>query len=205
MACRLDGAKPLSEPTMDIVNWTLGNKLNWNLNRNVYVFIQENAFENVVWKMAAILSRPQCVKMKELRHVCSDEKAKLIILQIMPLGKCTIFQQVQKKNNNLLIFALTDRNENAWKLKLNYWWLHDLANHFILLVHCERNPLVDSPQEGPVKLSFDVSLLLEHCNKLLNKQSNAWWLLMQQCSCHCTVMSRVIASKICSWSVIFFF
>ena len=24
--------------------------------------IQENAFENVVWKMATILSRPQCVK-----------------------------------------------------------------------------------------------------------------------------------------------
>ena len=25
-------------------------------------FVQENALENVVWKMAAILSRPQCVK-----------------------------------------------------------------------------------------------------------------------------------------------
>ena len=31
------------------------------LNQNWYVFIQENAFENVVWKIAAILSRPQCV------------------------------------------------------------------------------------------------------------------------------------------------
>ena len=29
---------------------------NWN------IFIEEKAFENVVWKMAAILSRPQCVK-----------------------------------------------------------------------------------------------------------------------------------------------
>ena len=44
-----------------IVNWTLGNKLHWNLNRNFYIFIQENAFENVLWKMAAILSWPQCV------------------------------------------------------------------------------------------------------------------------------------------------
>ena len=26
------------------------------------IFIQENAFENVVWKMAAILSRPQLIK-----------------------------------------------------------------------------------------------------------------------------------------------
>ena len=36
------------------MNWTLGNKLQWNLNRNSCIFIQENAFENVVWKMAAI-------------------------------------------------------------------------------------------------------------------------------------------------------
>ena len=35
------------------------NKLQWNLNRNSYIFIQENAFENVVWKRAGILFRPQ--------------------------------------------------------------------------------------------------------------------------------------------------
>ena len=46
----------------DTVNWTHGNKFQWNLNQNSYIFIQENAFENVVWEMAAILSRPQCVK-----------------------------------------------------------------------------------------------------------------------------------------------
>ena len=45
----------------NIVHWTLRNKLQWNLNRNSYIFIHENAFENVVWKMAAILSRPQSV------------------------------------------------------------------------------------------------------------------------------------------------
>ena len=44
----------------NIVNWTPGNKLQWNLNRNLYIFIQENALENIVWKIAAILSRPQC-------------------------------------------------------------------------------------------------------------------------------------------------
>ena len=43
------------------VNWALRNKLQWNVNRNSYIFIQENPFENVVWKMAAILSWPQCV------------------------------------------------------------------------------------------------------------------------------------------------
>ena len=33
---------------------TLGNKLQWNFNWNSNIFIQENAFENVIWKMAAI-------------------------------------------------------------------------------------------------------------------------------------------------------
>ena len=44
-----------------IVNWIPGNKLQWNFNRNLYIFTQETAFENVVRKIAAILSRPQCV------------------------------------------------------------------------------------------------------------------------------------------------
>ena len=55
MACRLVGAKPLSQPMLEIVNLSLGNKLQWNLNQNQYIFIQENAFENDVWKMAICL------------------------------------------------------------------------------------------------------------------------------------------------------
>ena len=42
--------------------WTLGNKLQWNINRILYIFIRENVFENVVLVMVAILSRSQCVK-----------------------------------------------------------------------------------------------------------------------------------------------
>ena len=37
-----------------IVNWTTTNKLQWNFNRNSNIFIQENAFENVVCEMASI-------------------------------------------------------------------------------------------------------------------------------------------------------
>ena len=46
----------------DIVNWTIRNKFQWNFNRYSYIFIHENAFENVVCEMASILSRSQCVK-----------------------------------------------------------------------------------------------------------------------------------------------
>ena len=43
------------------IDWTPRNKLQWNINQNSYIFIQENPFENVVWKMVAIFSWPQCV------------------------------------------------------------------------------------------------------------------------------------------------
>ena len=49
-----------------IVNWTLGNKLQWNLNWNLYIFIQQNVFENVFRKMATILFLTQCVKFLQL-------------------------------------------------------------------------------------------------------------------------------------------
>ena len=48
----------------NIVNWTIRNKFQLNCYRNWKIFSQENAFENVVWKMAAIMSRPQCVNFK---------------------------------------------------------------------------------------------------------------------------------------------
>ena len=47
----------------NIDNWTLRNKLQRKRTWNLYIFIQENAFENVVWWMPAILSRPQCVNL----------------------------------------------------------------------------------------------------------------------------------------------
>ena len=45
----------------NIVNSNLGNRLEWNLMWNSYIFIQENTFENVVCEMVVIYSQPQCV------------------------------------------------------------------------------------------------------------------------------------------------
>ena len=44
-----------------LLNGPLGTNLSEISIKFYYIFIYENAFENVVWKMAAILSRPQCV------------------------------------------------------------------------------------------------------------------------------------------------
>ena len=56
MACRLTGAKPFLNQCWIIVNRTLRNKFQRNLNRNSNIFIRENAFESVVCETAAILS-----------------------------------------------------------------------------------------------------------------------------------------------------
>ena len=47
----------------NIVNRTLGNKLQWNLNRNSNIFIEENTFENVICEMLFNSSWPQSVKI----------------------------------------------------------------------------------------------------------------------------------------------
>ena len=66
MAWRLDVAKPLTEPTLENCQLDPGNKLQWNFNRNSNIFVQENSFENVVCKMAPILSLPQCVNKQNI-------------------------------------------------------------------------------------------------------------------------------------------
>ena len=55
-----------------IVNWTLRNKLQWNLNQNTKPFVYENAFQNVVCEMTAILSRRKWVKvlLRVLLRMC---------------------------------------------------------------------------------------------------------------------------------------
>ena len=74
MSCRLFSAKPLPETLLVIVNWTLGNKFHWNQNRNSYIFIQENAIENVVCQIGDHF----CPEGDELRKVvgtwvCSNQ------------------------------------------------------------------------------------------------------------------------------------
>ena len=69
----------------NIVNWTLRNKRQWNFNRNSYVFIQENAFENVVCEMASTLPRPQCVK---IGSVCLRVYVHVYLLSIDDKDSC---------------------------------------------------------------------------------------------------------------------
>ena len=55
----------------DIANWILGNKLQVNFNRHSCILSQENAFGNVVWKMASILSRPDVLSYAKIKYTVS--------------------------------------------------------------------------------------------------------------------------------------
>ena len=63
MACRLVGAKPLSESLLDYCQFDPCEHISMKFETKCNNFIDKNAFENAVWKMAAILSWPQCVKL----------------------------------------------------------------------------------------------------------------------------------------------
>ena len=73
MACRLATPSHYLNQCWDIANWTHRNKFHWSIKQNSYIFILKNAFENVVWKMGAILSWPQCVKTKTVMDVWADK------------------------------------------------------------------------------------------------------------------------------------
>ena len=55
----------------DIVNWTLGNKLQWNFIQNSHIFSQENAFENDSGKW-----RPFCLGLNLLNPTIAQVPVK---------------------------------------------------------------------------------------------------------------------------------
>ena len=99
-------------------------KLKWHINRNSYIFIQENAFKNVTWKIAAILSWPQCVK--------TEVQSATIIL---PHGDITWTPWHLGSLATILFVQLFVQAYNKENIK-----------KFALLAHCEGN----SPHKGPV-------------------------------------------------------
>ena len=88
----------------DIVNFTLRDKLQWKVYCNTYIilsyylisFVEENAFEIYVCKMADILFRPQCVKMHTVKCLLFDP-----IINV--LKKCLLPYQWFCHNQNIWV------------------------------------------------------------------------------------------------------
>ena len=84
------------------------NKLQWNLNRNMRIFNQENAFENVVSQLAAIWSWPQCVNASS--SIWSTDTAYTANIGMYDQGTVSLDSfQVEIKNLNLLIYTIHPR------------------------------------------------------------------------------------------------
>ena len=74
MACRLDGTKPLSKPVLEyccLHHWKQTSVKYWS---KFEYFLLRNAMKNVVWKMAANLSRSQCVNLYGLDWFSGNDK-----------------------------------------------------------------------------------------------------------------------------------
>ena len=102
-----------------IVNWTLRNKLQWNSNQNTKLFIHENAFENVVCKMAAILSRGE-----ELTHWPPGRYDRIfrsmifkLIVQDSTLGTHIRIQQNLSNETSTLVQVMA--------------WCHQAPSHYL--------------------------------------------------------------------------
>ena len=74
-----------------MVNWTLGNKFQWNFYQNATIFIQENAFENVVWKMAANVSVETKLGLYSIQNAKHDNRCGLSWQKIQEKG--SLFSQ----------------------------------------------------------------------------------------------------------------
>ena len=113
----------------DIVNWALRNKYQWNFKRNSckYIFVQQNAFENVIWKNAAILSRPQYVNVwiwifshpktnVLVQHISVDKTRSIYLLRGLWYGTKS------RHTHHLSICCIGARYLNRWWL--DYWGIH---------------------------------------------------------------------------------
>ena len=151
-----------------IINWTLRNKLQWksnllNSNQNRKFFIQDNASENVICEMAAILSRGRQV-YAYFPYIQQANIANKSLLWRLRWSLWDWKRQERKKNyvntwyepwsmQPLTISTFTTQ-------AMVSWWLHDMETLSVLLALCERNPLVTSvflsngQKWGPLMFSF---------------------------------------------------
>ena len=87
----------------NIVNWIRRNKFPWNFNRYSNIFIQENAFENVVCEMASILSRPQCVNTSVARPLQMRQRNLVVTLPTEDLNRYFLCCPAIRDLKNLMI------------------------------------------------------------------------------------------------------
>ena len=128
-----------------IVNWTLRDKLKWDFDQNTKIFIHENAYENIVCEITAILSGED--------------------------GLSNAFEYYILKNYHTLKITATSSRDQYLFLWISLW-RHQMKTFSALLSLCAGKPPVTvgfpSRKHGNTDLwCFSVVSL----TKLLNKHS----------------------------------
>ena len=151
----------------NVVNSDLRNKLRWNLKRNSYIFRKENAFENVVCEMAAILS---------------------LLLYITSILKYSVRYSYINQPKWTRLFL-------PYSLGLPHWqkygccsavevtlgdmacWRHQMETFSTLRALCEGNPSATGgfPSQRPVTRSFDIFFDLRLNNRLSKQLRRRWF------------------------------
>ena len=109
-----------------IVNRTPKNKLQWNLNRNSYIFIQWDAFKNVVCKMVSISSRPQWVKVPP-NHMIMPLHGNTFHIMGFLFGESTSYQWIaltkpRASSTRLWCLLCCWPEKNCWTNNLPVIW-----------------------------------------------------------------------------------
>ena len=145
----------------NIINWTLRNKLQWNFSRNYNFVIHENVFESVVCEMAAMLSRPQCVKC--LRRILKS-RDHLNPHQIVSGSMCgSVTREAYGHVMNFTAHdnvVIPDDDVIKWKHFPRYW-------PFVRGIH--RSP-VNSPHKDQWRGSLMFSLICVWINVWVNNR-----------------------------------
>ena len=120
-----------------IVNWTIGNKLQWNFYQNTKLFLHENVFQNIVCEMAAILSRggwvkglsQQCCEMisNENEHYhayISSVSSRQLLQQQLGMHKWYFLSDMLTHCGLVMPYGNIDLDHNWLRLWLVAWQCH---------------------------------------------------------------------------------
>ena len=168
MVWRLIGAKPLSEPMLAYINWTLGTN-----RRELLIRIQTFSFNNMCLKMSSTKWRPFSLGL----NIEAKTKWHFVV--------------------NFLGWNLLYSNDGLLHWRIDPWWRHQMETFSAPRAICAGNSPVpgEFPAQRPVTRSFDVFFDLR-LNKRLSKQSWGWWFetlsrpLWRHCNAICANRSR---------------
>ena len=153
----------------NIVNWTLGNNLKWNFNRNSNIYIQENAFENVC-EMASI-----CLGLNELTWNVYAMVAKIMGTQAQIKRTCKTHFLQKRCHYCWYLGGSVHITDMLWE---KFLWILPLA---IKPISCKSKAsfLVQSPQHHisilPEKLiAFSPHVGQNKINEFNRKNTRNW-------------------------------